>query len=105
MFVPYLEYGPIYELNFTDAVIQVCFLGFNVSKKRELVDLANGSEFRVVSLVTENLNYLVVNENADTKKIEEAESRGIEVLSERHFVELAGRFVKLRRMTSSFKKG
>ena len=71
-----------------DNRLQVCFTGFGVSKKQELIDLANGNNLKVVSSVTKKLDYLCGGETAGPKKIEKAESQGVQFLNESQFINL-----------------
>jgi len=71
-----------------DTRLQVCFTGFGASKKQKLIDLANKNNFKVVSSVTKNLDYLCGGENAGPKKIEKAEAQGVQFLNENQFVHL-----------------
>ncbi len=71
-----------------DNRLQVCFTGFCTSKKEELVNLAHDNRFKVVASVTKKLDYLVGGDNAGPKKIEKAESQGIQFLNEPQFINL-----------------
>lgn len=71
-----------------DNRLQVCFTGFGTSKKQELIDLANSNNFRVVSSVTQKLDFLCGGENAGPKKIEKAEAQGVQFLNEEQFIKL-----------------
>lgn len=71
-----------------DTRLQVCFTGFGTSKKQELIDLANSSNFKVVSSVTKNLDFLCGGENAGPKKIDKAEAQGVQFLNEQQFIQL-----------------
>jgi NAD-dependent DNA ligase len=68
-----------------DNRLQVCFTGFGTSKKEELVNLAHDNRFKVVASVTQKLDYLVGGENAGPKKIEKAESQGVQFINEQQF--------------------
>ena len=81
----------IYSIRTTkakDSRIQVCFTGFGTSKKEELANLAHDNRFKVVASVTQKLDYLVGGENAGPKKIEKAESQGVQFLNENQFLRL-----------------
>ena len=81
----------IYSIRTTkakDSRLQVCFTGFGTSKKEALVNLAHDNRFKVVSSVTQKLDYLVGGDNAGPKKIEKAESQGVEFLNEQQFMDL-----------------
>ncbi len=81
----------IYSIRTTkakDSRLEVCFTGFGTSKKEELTNLAQDNRFKVVASVTQKLDYLVGGENAGPKKIEKAESQGVQFLSEDQFVHL-----------------
>jgi NAD-dependent DNA ligase len=71
-----------------DSRLQVCFTGFGTSEKEELTDLAHDNRFKVVASVTQKLDFLVGGENAGPKKIEKAESQGVQFLSGDQFVHL-----------------
>ena len=71
-----------------DNRLQICFTGFGTSKKSELVELANDNKFKVVASVTKKLDFLVGGENAGPKKIEKAESQGVQFLNDHQFVQL-----------------
>ncbi|MBO6850088.1 MAG: hypothetical protein JJ867_06380 [Marinobacter sp.] len=81
----------IYSIRTTkakDSRLHVCFTGFGTSKKEELTNLAHDNRFKVVASVTQKLDYLVGGENAGPKKIEKAESQGVQFLREEQFVNL-----------------
>jgi NAD-dependent DNA ligase len=81
----------IYSIRTTkakDSRLQVCFTGFGTSKREELTNLAHDNRFKVVSSVTKKLDYLVGGENAGPKKIEKAESQGVQFLNEQQFINL-----------------
>ena len=71
-----------------DTRLQGCFTGFGASKKQELINLANSNGFKVVSSVTQKLDFLCGSENAGPKKIEKAEAQGVQFLNESQFVHL-----------------
>ena len=71
-----------------DNRLQVCFTGFGTSKKDELINLAHDNRFKVVASVTNKLDYLVGGDNAGPKKIEKAESQGVQFLNESQFTDL-----------------
>ena len=71
-----------------DNRLQVCFTGFGTSKKDELTNLAHDNRFKVVASVTKKLDYLVGGDNAGPKKIEKAESQGVQFLNESQFINL-----------------
>jgi NAD-dependent DNA ligase len=71
-----------------DTRLQVCFTGFGTSKKQELINLANLNNFKVVSSVTQKLDFLCGDENAGPKKIEKAEAQGVQFLNESQFIQL-----------------
>jgi NAD-dependent DNA ligase len=71
-----------------DTRLQVCFTGFGVSKKQELIDIAGKNNIKVVSSVTKKLDFLCGGENAGPKKIEKAESQGVQFLTEDQFIQL-----------------
>ncbi|KGJ95806.1 BRCT domain-containing protein [Thalassotalea sp. ND16A] len=69
-----------------DTRLQVCFTGFGISKKQELVEIADQRSFKVVSSVTKRLDFLCGGENAGPKKIEKAEAQGVQFLNEKQFL-------------------
>lgn len=71
-----------------DTRLQVCFTGFGTSKKKELIDLANSKNFKVVSSVTKKLDFLCGGENAGPQKIIKAEEQGVQYLVEAEFIHL-----------------
>jgi len=81
----------IYSLRTTKAKdnrLQVCFTGFGTSNKQELIELANSNNFKVVSSVTKKLDFLCGGENAGPKKIQKAESQGVQYLDGSQFIRL-----------------
>jgi NAD-dependent DNA ligase len=72
-----------------DNRLQVCFTGFSTSRKNELSAIAESHNFKVVSSVTKNLDFLCGGENAGPKKIEKAELQGVQFLNETQFLNLA----------------
>ena len=71
-----------------DNRLQVCFTGFGTTQKQELTDLANSNKFKVVASVTKKLDFLCGGENAGPKKIEKAESQGVQFLTGKQFINL-----------------
>ena len=71
-----------------DDRLQVCFTGFNASKKLELCELAENKNMRVMSGVTKKLDFLCGGENSGPKKIEKAEEQGVQFLTEKQFKNL-----------------
>ncbi|WP_421866606.1 BRCT domain-containing protein [Motiliproteus sp.] len=71
-----------------DSRLQVCFTGFGASKREALTLLAGENKFKVVGSVTKKLDYLVCGDSAGPKKIEKAESQGVQSLNEEQFVAL-----------------
>ncbi len=71
-----------------DKRLQVCFTGFGVSKKDELIEKARSNNFKVVASVTKKLDYLIGGDNAGPKKIEKAEAQGVQFLNESQFNDL-----------------
>ena len=71
-----------------DTSLQICFTGFGVSKKKELVHIAENSNMKVVSSVTKKLDFLCGGGNSGPKKIEKAESQGVQFLTESQFINL-----------------
>lgn len=71
-----------------DTRLQVCFTGFGTSKKQELIDIANLNNFKVVSSVTQKLDFLCGGESAGPKKIEKAEAQGVQFINESQFIQL-----------------
>jgi NAD-dependent DNA ligase len=71
-----------------DNRLEICFTGFSLSKKKELTDIAERYNIKVVSSVTKKLDFLCGGENAGPKKIEKAESQGVQFLTEAQFIRL-----------------
>lgn len=71
-----------------DNRLQVCFTGFGVSKKEELIELAFNNKFKVAASVTKNLDFLCCGENLGPKKLEKAIGQGVQILSEESFINL-----------------
>ena len=71
-----------------DNRLQICFTGFEASRKEELSEIAESHNFKVVSSVTKNLDFLCGGDNAGPKKIEKAESQGVQFLNESQFLNL-----------------
>ncbi len=72
-----------------DNRLQICFTGFGTGKKQDLISLANSNNFKAVSSVTKKLDFLCGGDNAGPKKIEKAESQGVQFLNENQFITLA----------------
>jgi NAD-dependent DNA ligase len=68
-----------------DNRLQVCFTGFGVSQKESLIRLALQHDFNVVKSVTKRLDFLVGGISAGPKKIEKAESQGVQFLTAEQF--------------------
>ncbi len=71
-----------------DNRLQVCFTGFGSSKREELTNLAHNHRFNVMTSVTKKLDYLVGGDNPGPKKVEKAESQGVQFLTEQQFIKL-----------------
>jgi len=71
-----------------DTSLQVCFTGFGVSKKKELIHIAAINNMKVVSSVTKKLDFLCGGDNAGPTKIEKAELQGVQFLTESQFLNL-----------------
>ena len=69
-----------------DNRLEVCFTGFDIKKRQELVDVADNNNLKVVSSVTKKLDFLCVGENAGPKKIEKARVQGVPFLNEEQFI-------------------
>lgn len=81
----------IYSIRTTKAKdnrLQICFTGFGTSKKTELSNLALDNRFKVVSSVTQKLDFLCGGENAGPKKLEKAMLQGAQIISEEEFVNI-----------------
>jgi NAD-dependent DNA ligase len=78
----------IREKKARDDRLQVCFTGFNASKKIELCELAENKNMRVMSGVTKKLDFLCGGENSGPIKIKKAEDQGVQFLNENQFKEL-----------------
>jgi DNA ligase (NAD+) len=68
-----------------DKRFQICFTGFGVSDKNEMVALAEDSHLKVVTSVTKGLQYLVAGPNAGPSKIATAQKQGTKILSKEQF--------------------
>jgi len=66
----------------TDERLQVCFTGFKSTTKEGLINLAHDNRYKVRQDVTKKLDFLVSGDNAGPKKIEKAESQGVQFLNE-----------------------
>lgn len=71
-----------------DNRLQICFTGFGSTQKQELANFAEANNLNVVSSVTVKLDFLCGGENAGPKKIEKAESQGVQFLNANQFVKL-----------------
>lgn len=69
-----------------DNRLQICFTGFNDTRKKELVKIAENSNLKVTSSVTQNLDFLCTGKNAGYKKLEVAMSQGVQLLTEDEFI-------------------
>lgn len=67
---------------------EICFTGFNPSKKEDLIEIAKNNNFKVVKSVTVNLNFLCFGNNAGQSKIEKATSNGSIIINENQFLNL-----------------
>lgn len=63
----------------------VCFTGFGVTEKDELIELAERAGYKVVKSVTNRLSLLVYGENAGPAKCEKASQQGVELLTGAEF--------------------
>ena len=63
----------------------VCFTGFTVSEKEELMKFADARKLRVVNSVTKDLHLLVCGPNAGPKKLAKATNQGAAIISEEDF--------------------
>lgn len=68
-----------------DNRLQVCFTGFNVTMKKQLISLATDSNLNVVKSVTKKLDFLVGGVNAGPMKIKKAQDQGVQFLNEEEF--------------------
>lgn len=84
-------WGLIYSIRERKAVdnrVQVCFTGFGLTKKKELISLAENKNFKVVKSVTKNLDFLIGGDNSGPMKIKKAESQGVQFLTLEQFENL-----------------
>jgi NAD-dependent DNA ligase len=64
---------------------EVCFTGFDLSRKGELQKIAEDCGLKCVTKVTKNLRFLCAGKNAGPSKIKEAEKQGVQIISEQDF--------------------
>lgn len=67
---------------------EVCFTGFKVDTKKELVQLAEKS-FYIAKGVTQKLDYLVCGFRAGPAKVAKASAQGVSLLTEEEFRHIA----------------
>lgn len=65
--------------------LEVCFTGFGVSEKKDLIAQAEDAKLKVVNSVTKKLGILVCGENAGPKKLEKAGAQGATALDAAEF--------------------
>lgn len=78
----------IRERKAVDNRIQVCFTGFGLTEKKQLMSLAEEKNFNVVKSVTKKLDFLIGGDNSGPKKVEKAESQGVQFLTLEQFENL-----------------
>lgn len=66
----------------------VCFTGFGVAEKDELIDLAERAGYRVAKSVTKGLSLLVCGENAGPAKRDKAREQSVAVMTGAKFRKL-----------------
>lgn len=67
---------------------QVCFTGFSIVEKAELIDAAFNAKLDVVDSVTKKLAFLCTGENAGPVKIAKAKEQGVCILDKSQFLNL-----------------
>ena len=65
---------------------EICFTGFNASRKTELQGIAKDNGFKSVTRVTKGLAFLCAGEDPGPTKIKEATKQGVPVISEEEFI-------------------
>jgi NAD-dependent DNA ligase len=65
---------------------EMCFTGFDLSRKAELQKIAEDCGFKCVTKVTKNLKFLCTGKNAGPSKIKEANKQGVQIISEQDFI-------------------
>jgi NAD-dependent DNA ligase len=65
---------------------EICFTGFDLSRKAELKKIAEDCGFKCVTQVTKNLKFLCTGENAGPSKIKDAKKQGVQIISEQDFI-------------------
>jgi NAD-dependent DNA ligase len=65
---------------------EICFTGFDLSRKADLQKIAEDCGFKCVTEVTKNLKFLCTGENAGPSKIKDAIRQGVQIMSEQDFI-------------------
>ena len=65
---------------------EICFTGFDVSRKTELKKIAESNGFKCVTEVTKKLKFLCTGKNAGPSKIKDASKQGVQIISEQDFL-------------------
>lgn len=66
---------------------EICFTGFGKLERKDLETVARSSGMQVRTVVTRNLNFLCIGDNASLKKMQEAEGKGCLLITDDQFYE------------------
>lgn len=65
---------------------EICFTGFDVTRKTELKKIAENNGYKCVTEVTKNLKFLCTGKNAGPSKIKKANEQCVPIISEQDFM-------------------
>jgi NAD-dependent DNA ligase len=65
---------------------EICFTGFDSSRKAELQKIAEDHGFKCVTQVTKNLKFFCAGKNAGPSKIKDANKQRVQIISEQDFI-------------------
>ena len=71
-----------------EQLLQVCFTGFSVTEKEELIALAKRHRLAIAASVTRSLALLCVGENAGPEKLKKAKAQGVKLLTRSQFEDM-----------------
>lgn len=71
-----------------EKLTQICFTGFSMSEKAELISLAQAAQLEVVNSVTKGLAFLCTGENVGPAKLQKAITQGNHIMSKEQFLHL-----------------
>ena len=66
--------------------IEICFTGFGIAAKQELSSLAESMGLHVVTSVTKGLSFLCIGDNPGSSKVQKAQERGVQTITEKQFL-------------------